>query len=95
MIWFASSDAKNNTAVATSLQIIETLTPIIEAGQTDGSIRTNVALKETVITIINTFGTFGNNVVLKSAISFTEEDIEPYIQQHVLKEILLSYVRPR
>lgn len=76
-------------------QISNSLIPIIEDGKKDGSIRTDLSIKEALITIINTFGTFVNNVVLKSSIYFKEEDIEPHIQQRVLKEILLSYVRPR
>ncbi|TQR18843.1 TetR/AcrR family transcriptional regulator [Psychrobacillus soli] len=75
-------------------QISNSLNPIIEDGKTDGSIRTDLAIKETLITIINTFGTFVNNVVLKAPISFLEEDIDPHIQQRLLKDILLSYVRP-
>lgn len=75
-------------------QISNSLIPIIEDAKTDGSIRTDLSVKETLITIINTFGNFVNNVVLKAPISFLEEDIDPLIQQRVLKEILLSYVRP-
>lgn len=75
-------------------QISDSLNPILEDAKTDGSIRTDLAVKETLITIINTFGNFVNNVVLKAPISFLEEDIEPQIQQRVLKDILLSYVRP-
>lgn len=75
-------------------QISNSLIPIMEDGKTDGSIRTDLAIKETLITIINTFGTFVNNVVLKAPISFLEEDIDPHIQQRLLKNILLSYVRP-
>lgn len=75
-------------------QISNSLIPILEDGKTDGSIRTDLAIKETLITIINTFGTFVNNVVLKAPISFLEEDIDPHIQQRLLKNILLSYVRP-
>lgn len=75
-------------------QITQTLLPIIEDGKVDGSIRTDIPIKKALITIINTYGTFGNNVVLKAPISYTDADIEPHIQQHMLKEILLSYVRP-
>ncbi|WP_277587041.1 TetR/AcrR family transcriptional regulator [Psychrobacillus antarcticus] len=75
-------------------KINNSLISIIEDGKTDGSIRTDLRIKETLITIINTFGSFVNNVVLKAPISFLEEDIDPLIQQRVLKEILLSYIRP-
>lgn len=75
-------------------QISDSLIPILEDAKTDGSIRTDLSIKETLITIINTFGNFVNNVVLKAPISFLEEDIDPLIQQRLLKEILLSYIRP-
>lgn len=75
-------------------EIMETLEPLIEDGKTDGSLRSDLDVKATVVTIINAFGTFGNNIILKSHISYLEDDIEPLIQQRVLKEMLLSYVRP-
>lgn len=75
-------------------EIMETLEPLIEHGKTDGSLRSDIDVKTTVVTIINAFGTFGNNIILKSHISYLEDDIEPLIQQRMLKEMLLSYVRP-
>ncbi|UTT42884.1 TetR/AcrR family transcriptional regulator [Exiguobacterium aurantiacum] len=75
-------------------EIMETLEPLIEAGKTDGSLRSDIDVKTTVVTVINAFGTFGNNIILKSHISYLEDDIEPHIQQRVLREMLLSYVRP-
>ncbi|WP_233005097.1 TetR/AcrR family transcriptional regulator [Exiguobacterium aurantiacum] len=74
-------------------EIMETLEPLIEHGKTDGSLRSDIDVKTTVVTIINAFGTFGNNIILKSHISYLEDDIEPHIQQRVLREMLLSYVR--
>ncbi|WP_214708270.1 MULTISPECIES: TetR/AcrR family transcriptional regulator [unclassified Exiguobacterium] len=74
-------------------EIMETLEPLIEHGKTDGSLRGDIDVKTTVVTIINAFGTFGNNIILKSHISYLEDDIEPHIQQRVLREMLLSYVR--
>lgn len=70
------------------------LMKIIEDGKGDGSIRKDIPVKEAIITIINAYGTFGNNISLKSAISYLEEDIAIHIQQRMLKEILLSYLRP-
>lgn len=75
-------------------EIMETLEPLIEHGKTDGSIRGDIDVKTTVVTVINAFGTFGNNIILKSHISYLEDDIEPRIQQRMLREMLLSYVRP-
>lgn len=70
------------------------LMKIIEDGKVDGSIRKDIPIKEAIITIINAYGTFGNNISLKSAISYLEEDIAIHIQQRMLKEMLLSYLRP-
>lgn len=75
-------------------EIIKTLDPLIEEGKMDGSFRNDIDVKATLVTIINAFGTFGNNIILKSHISYLEDDIEPIIQQRVLREMLLSYVRP-
>ncbi|PKG22933.1 TetR/AcrR family transcriptional regulator [Niallia nealsonii] len=76
-------------------KIANILIPLMEDGKMDGSFRTDIPIKETIITIINAYGTFGNNIALKSPITYTEEDISPHVQQKALKEILLSYVRPR
>ena len=75
-------------------EIMETLEPLIMDGKTDGSLRRDLDAKTTIVTVINAFGTFGNNIILKSHISYLEDDIEPLIQQRVLREMLLSYVRP-
>ena len=74
--------------------ITQILMKIIEDGKEDGSIRSNVPVKEALITIINAFGNFGSNIALKAPISYLEEDIAPVIQQSLLKEMLLSYIRP-
>lgn len=74
--------------------ITQILMKIIEDGKVDGSIRSNVSVKEALITIINAFGNFGSNIALKAPISYLEEDIAPVIQQTLLKEMLLSYIRP-
>jgi AcrR family transcriptional regulator len=75
-------------------EITTALLPIVEDGKSDGSLRTDIPIKETVITLINTYGTFGNNVLLKSPITYKEEDFSPEVQLKILKDILLSYVKP-
>lgn len=82
-----------NDYIELQREILETLEPLIEDGKTDGSLRSGIDVKTTVLTIINAFGTFGNNIILKSHISYLEDDIEPHVQQHVLREMLLSYIR--
>lgn len=75
-------------------EITQIILRIVDDGKIDGSIRTDIPIKESIITIINAYGTFGNNITLKSPISYLEDDIAPHIQQQMLKEMLLSYIRP-
>lgn len=81
--------------IDTQKEIAKIFMRIVDDGLTDGSIRTDIPVKETLITIINVYGTFGNNIALKSPISYLEEDIAPHNQQRMLKKMLLSYIRPR
>ncbi len=80
--------------IAVQQKVAQIFLCIVEDGKKDGSIRQDIPIKETLITIINAYGTFGNNIVLKSSISYLEEDIAPHIQRKLLKEMLLSYIRP-
>ncbi len=75
-------------------RIADILLRIVEDGKVDGSIRTDIPVKEAIITIINVYGTFGGNIALKSSISYLEDDIAPNIQQRMLMEMLLSFIRP-
>ncbi|QUW20776.1 TetR/AcrR family transcriptional regulator [Sporosarcina sp. Marseille-Q4063] len=75
-------------------RIADILLRIAEDGKVDGSIRADIPIKEAIITIINAYGTFGSNIALKSSISYLEDDIAPHIQQRMLMEMLLSYLRP-
>ncbi|GAK05145.1 transcriptional regulator, TetR family [Geomicrobium sp. JCM 19037] len=79
--------------IATQKQIADLVMIIIADGERDGSLRTDVPLKETIITAINSYGTFGSNITLKSPITYLEEDIAPHKQQLILKEMILTYVK--
>lgn len=73
--------------------IMRNLAPLIEAGQKDGSIRQDIPAKPLLITIINSYASFINNVALKSSVSYLDSDIQPETQQQVLKKIFLDYCR--
>ncbi len=81
------------TYIDVQRHIMQTLEPLIEEGKRDGSFRADIDVKVTVVTIINAFGTFGNNILLKSHISYLEDDIEPAVQINALKEMLLASIR--
>ncbi|WP_246367175.1 TetR/AcrR family transcriptional regulator [Paraliobacillus salinarum] len=75
-------------------KIIEVLQPIMQDGKTDGSIRNDINIEATIKTIINAFGTFSSNIILKEPITYPEKEFTSELQQQVLKDILLSHVQP-
>ena len=79
--------------IETQKKISDMITPIIVDGEKDGSLRQDIPIKESIMTVINAYGIFGNNIVLKSEITYLDDDIQPHIQQKLLKDMLLAYVR--
>ncbi|UTR07216.1 TetR/AcrR family transcriptional regulator [Alkalihalobacillus sp. LMS6] len=79
--------------IDTQKRVADLVLHLIDEGIQDKSFRTDVPVKETIITAINSYGTFGSNITLKSPITYLEEDIAPHRQQQRLKEMLLSYVK--
>ncbi|MFP3357277.1 TetR/AcrR family transcriptional regulator [Planococcus sp. SIMBA_143] len=79
--------------LARQRQIMDLLEPLIQDGQQDGSINSSIPAKPLIVTIINSYSSFTNNVALKSSISYLDQDIQPETQQKVLKKILLDYCR--
>lgn len=79
--------------LARQRQIMDLLEPLITDGENDGSINRSIAIKPLIVTVINSYSSFTNNVALKSSISYLDQDIQPDIQQQVLKKILLDYCR--
>lgn len=79
--------------LARQRQIMDSLEPLIEDGGRDGSINHSISIKPLIITVINSYSSFTNNVALKSSISYLDKDIQPETQQQVLKKILLDYCK--
>lgn len=79
--------------LARQREIMDLLDPLIEDGSKDGSINAAIPIKPLIITVINSYASFTNNVALKSAISYVDQDIQPETQQQVLKQILLDYCK--
>lgn len=68
-------------------------TKIIQAGLSDGSIRTDLSVEETLTTIINTFGLFSKRLPLKQTFLLLESDLESARQLAILKDILINYLK--
>ncbi|MFF2481118.1 TetR/AcrR family transcriptional regulator [Paenibacillus sp. NPDC058071] len=74
-------------------QISAQYSRIIQQGMEDGSIRSDLQVRETLTTIMNTFGLFSKSLVIQSNILLLESDLEFEKQLRVLKDILLGYVK--
>ncbi|MUT66505.1 TetR/AcrR family transcriptional regulator [Paenibacillus sp. NEAU-GSW1] len=68
---------------------------IIQDGMRDGSIRTDLDVRDVLTTVMNTFGLFSKNLSLQQNIPLLESDLESDKQLAILKRILLDYVQAR
>ncbi|RJX37221.1 TetR/AcrR family transcriptional regulator [Paenibacillus pinisoli] len=66
---------------------------IIQDGQEDGSLRSDISVRETLTTVINAFAIFSRKLSLQRNILRLELDLEPEKQLTVLKHILLDYLK--
>lgn len=75
-------------------EISKTFSKIVEEGVRDGSIRSDINIEETLITLVNAGATFARKLSLQKSILFIELDLEPEKQADLLKNIILDYLRP-
>lgn len=74
-------------------KISKAFSTVIEQGVTDGSIRSDIPIHETLTTIINAFSTFSRKLSLQKNILVVEPDLIPEKQLSLLKNILVGYLR--
>ncbi|MEC0231704.1 TetR/AcrR family transcriptional regulator [Paenibacillus alba] len=74
-------------------QISREYSRIIQNGIEDGSIRSDISVKDTLTTVINTFGLFSKKLSLQKNILLLESDLETDYQLAILKKILLDYLK--
>ncbi|PWW05102.1 TetR family transcriptional regulator [Paenibacillus cellulosilyticus] len=68
---------------------------IVQSGIEDGSIRSDLQVKETLTTIMNAFGQFSRQLSLQNNILLFESDLESRPQLLILKGMFLDYVKSR
>jgi TetR/AcrR family transcriptional regulator, cholesterol catabolism regulator len=66
---------------------------IIEQGIHDGSIRPDLSIRETLITVINTFSIFARKLSLQKNILLVEQDLPQENQLTILKQIFMDYLK--
>lgn len=79
--------------VALHRQISQHFAAIVQSGIEDGSIRSDLPVKETLTTIMNAFGQFSRQLSLQNNILLFESDLESRPQLLILKEMFLNYVK--
>ncbi|MGE7835179.1 TetR/AcrR family transcriptional regulator [Viridibacillus arvi] len=78
---------------ATSRQLVDIYYKIIETGRTDGSIRTDIPISDTLSTLSNVFGIFSKKLSLHKSIVLLESNVPAETQLLILKNIFLSYIK--
>lgn len=74
-------------------KISGTFSSIVEEGKKDGSIRKDINIDASLITLINTFAVFAKKLTIQKSVFFIELDIEPEIQLEVLRQIIIDYLK--
>lgn len=65
---------------------------IINTAIKDGSIRTDIDIEQSLITLINAFVSFAKKLSIQKAILFIELDVAPEKQLQMLKQVILDYL---
>jgi AcrR family transcriptional regulator len=66
---------------------------IIQNGVEDGSIRAGLPVKETLITLMNSFALFSRKLTMKKNILLLESDLDSDDQLELLKQIFLDHLK--
>ncbi len=74
-------------------EISKTYASILNQATKDNSIRKDIDIEKSLITLINTFATFARKLSIQKDIFFIELDLEPEEQLKLLKKIILDYLK--
>lgn len=74
-------------------EVSGTFSSIIEEGKKDGSIRQDIDIDASLITLINTFAIFAKKLAVQKSVFFIELDMEPELQLEVLHKIIIEYLK--
>lgn len=69
------------------------MSTLIQEGSSDGSIRKDIDIKETMISFINNFGLFARKLALMKAVNYYDVEVEPRRQLEIMKELYLSHIK--
>lgn len=79
---------------ALTRRISQVYSRIIQNGIEDGSVRSDLEVRDTLTTLINTFGIFSKKLSLQKNIPMLEADLTTELQLDILKRVFLDYLKP-
>ncbi|MCU6707477.1 TetR/AcrR family transcriptional regulator [Paenibacillus sp. J5C_2022] len=74
-------------------QIFEVFGSIIEQGESDGSLRSDLETREVLLTVVNAFGLFSSKLSYQKNVLLLPTDVEPERQLAIMKTIILAYLK--
>ncbi len=74
-------------------EISKTFASIVEQGVRDGSVRPDLDVRETLITLVNAFSIFARKLSLQKNILIVEQDMPAEDQLVILKRMFIGYLR--
>lgn len=74
-------------------KISKAFSTIVQQGMQDGSVRPDLPVQETLITVINTFAIFARKLSLQKNILLVEQDLPAENQLAILRRIFVGYIR--
>ncbi len=66
---------------------------IVQQGIADGSVRSDLPVRETLTTLVNTFGLFSKKLSSQKNILLLESDLESDHQLAILKKVFIDYLK--
>ena len=74
-------------------EIYVLLLRLMQEGELDGSIRKDINIKETMISLINSFGLFARKLALMKSVNYYDVEVKPKRQLQIMKKLYLSHIK--
>ncbi|MFD0958464.1 TetR/AcrR family transcriptional regulator [Paenibacillus chungangensis] len=75
-------------------RIYEVFCSIIEQGEHDGSLRSDLDTRDVLLTVVNAFGLFSSKLSYQKNVLLLPTEVEPERQLAIMKAIILDYLKP-
>jgi len=76
-------------------KIFAIFTAMIEEGEKDGSLRSDLPAEEMLITLVNAFGLFASKLAYQKNVLMLPSDVEPEKQLLLVKEMMMAFIKAK